>query len=180
MASPADGRGGDDSRRLAEVFHFLLSNDSPAPFSRSQLRSGEDAGPDGLQHLLSVTRRDEGPDVDLDRRLAGAICHPMAVGRKGFEASREAKVILDANRLVRCVSAGARRLLALGPESSDQIFHYFFQPGKPALIYIERPDRTVGVGRLLAVNTRWEGKAAFLVTVQDVTHLERKRVAARL
>lgn len=174
----ANDRGGDEKRQLAEVFHFLLSDDASAPSPDNPPCWAAAPDTDDLHRLLSAARQDQGPDVDLRQRLFGASGDQAAADRKGFGASQEVKIILDANRLVRCVSAGARRLLALGPETGGQIFNYFFQPGQPLLIHIERPDRTVGVGRLLAVNTRWKGKPAYLLTVRDVTLHERSRVAA--
>lgn len=165
---------------MNKTFHFLLSNDSQTQFLETQLCKGQGIASNDLQRLLSIApRQDEGLHVELRRRLCGPSCDRGEARRKGLEACQEAKVILDANRLIRCVSAGARQLLNLGPEASNQIFNYFFQPGRSVLINIERPDRTVGVGRLLAVRTRWEGKAAYLVTVRDVTHRERNRVAVQ-
>lgn len=180
MASPVKGKVGEDTRRLAVAFQFLLSEASPVPFSVNQLRSREDTDPADLQRLLSKARQDQGPDVDLHQRLSTSIGNRHRMDRQGIESSRQAVLVLDENRLVRCLSDQARNFLRLGQETSGQVFNYFFEPEKPVLIHIERQDRTVGVGRLLASNIRWEGKAAYLITVRDVTRQERDRVAAHL
>ncbi len=178
MASSLDGKGGEDIRRLTEAFQHLLSNDSSSQ-SSSHLRSGECSEPDDLQRLLSVARKDTGTDVELLQRLSSRCCNRSAMDRKRIESRQEAILVLDEDRFVCCASAGARRLLSLSPETKGQIFNYYFKPDKPLLITIERADRTVGLGRLLAINACWEGKAAYLVTVQDVTCRERNRVASQ-
>jgi hypothetical protein len=178
MVSSVKGKRGEDTRRLAEAFQFLLS-DTSVPSPSSQLRSGEDTDLPDLQRLLSIARQDQGQDVDLHKRRSNGIGNRLRMDKQGIESSREAVLILDENRLVLCASAQARNIFRLGQDTSAQIFNYFFKPGKPALIHIERQDRTVGVGRLLASNIRWGGKAAYLVTVRDVTRRQRDRVAAQ-
>jgi hypothetical protein len=178
MPYPAGGSSGDGGRRgLARAFSFLLSNDPFSchdPVSRSLHLEEELVD---LHRLLSTDRQHRGPDAELLRCLSGKSGNRPEPDRGWIESSRQAILLLDEDRFVFCCSAGARQLLALGPETTGQIFHYFFQPGKPLLITIERPDRTVGVGRLLAVTTRWKGSEVYLVTVRDVTHLERERMA---
>ena len=179
MVSSKDDWGGEDTGRLTEAFHFLLSNELPVDAAGLPPGRGECASSYDLQRLLSSPREERGPEVELLHRLLGRDGGRAGREQRKIESSQEAILVLDADRFVRCSSVGARRLLTLRHATTSQIFNYYFQPGKPLLIHLERPDRSVGVGRLLAVHTRWEGKPAYLVTVRDVTRRERTRVASQ-
>jgi len=181
MFYPADGNKEEDGGRgLVRAFSILLSKASfPSHDPLSRPFQTEKGGGKDLHWLLSADRKRRGSDVELLQSLSGkGNCTEPDLS--WIESSLQALLILDENRFVFCCSAGAKRLLALGEEANGRIFHYFFQPCIPQLITIERPNRTVGVGRLLAVTTRWEGREVYLVTIRDVTHLERERIVMQL
>jgi len=179
MSCPEDDRGGEAGKGLAEAFRFLLSNDPCTIRPASRPHPAKETADDGLLWLLSIARQNSSTDQELLRLLCGKGDHGSVSARDRIEKSQQAFLILDENRFICCCSAGARRLMALGQETNGQLFNYYFQPGKSLLINIERADRTVGVGTLLAVETRWEGRDAYLVTVRDVTPRLRDRLAAR-
>lgn len=107
----------------------------------------------------------------------------LQVSRANFEGivgkSGDGAVVVDENNVVKFVNPAAKVMFGLKTEQAiGQKFSFTVKAGQTMDVKIVRSDGIYGAGQIQAVETRWESRPAYLVSITDVT--ERKKMEDEL
>jgi diguanylate cyclase (GGDEF)-like protein len=117
--------------------------------------------------------------------IANALTRKQRAAEDALEASRasfrnvvdksaEGIVIVDLDRTIRFVNPSATLMFGNQPSvSPGETFGYTLGAHEPMEVEIIGPRGGKGVGEMLSVPTEWNGRAASLISVRDIT--DRKR-----
>lgn len=158
-------------RGLEEVSHFFLSHQCSRNLEKVECAVGSGASFWPAPHDISSRKRFEG--IITDNPVEVFVQEP-AFGPAGFfdhvKKNDEGVIVLDHDRMVRFVSPAAKNLLSVQDEEfRGQLFNYFIREDETIQISIFRENRKPGVGEMRMVETEWEGEAAYLISIRDIT-----------
>lgn len=158
-------------RGLEEVSHFFLSHQCSRNLEK--VEHGVDSGASfwSAPHDLGSRKRFEGI---VAGNLADVFVREPSLGTAGFfdhvEKNDKGIIVLDRDRMVRVVNFAARNFLsARDEEFRGQLFNYFIRVDETIRISIFRENRKPGVGEMRMVETEWDGEAAYLISIRDIT-----------
>jgi len=122
----------------------------------------------------------------VNRRLSSdlrKINAALKVSRASFLAivskSSEAIIVTDLQGVVRFVNPQAEQTFGRNRDSLvGRPFGFALTSDRSTQVEIVRPDRKRGVGEMRVTGTNWEGDAAFLVSIRDIT--ERQQMEDKL